>query len=425
MVRAVDQADSVAMGAALPSAAVEESRNPFRTPAYRTYFAAVICGAMGVGIQIVTVPLFIRDRVSVDNRELLIGLALICQLLPQAVLILVGGVAADRLQRHRIITRVWVLASLVSLVYVGLAGWDVGAIWPVFILGAVIGSLDAFGQPARFSMPPQILPRSQVQNGIILNTVAFMAAFQFLGPSIGGLLADFANLTVAFAAEVVFLLIGAMLISRVRVAKPVPTGKSVLGDLADGLNYVRRSKTILALLGMQLIPGLFFMGPFRVTLVGFVEDVLHASDRFVGLLSGGFGIGTLLGSLLLTMVVIRRRGLVLTFAPIPGGVIFILYGLSTDVWLSLALMFAWGLSAAIFINMVTPLLQEAADPAMLGRVMSVSSLCFSISIPLGLAQAAVISTVWSPETAALVSGGISAGIGVLTAIALSPVRRLR
>ena len=68
----------------------ELTRNPFRTSAYRRYFAAVVCGAMGVGIQVVTVPLFVRDRVSADNRELLIGLALICQLLPQAVLILGG-----------------------------------------------------------------------------------------------------------------------------------------------------------------------------------------------------------------------------------------------------------------------------------------------------------------------------------------------
>jgi hypothetical protein len=295
----------------------------------------------------------------------------------------------------------------------------------VFILGAVIGSLDAFGQPARFSMPPQILPRAQVQNGLILNTVAFMAAFQFLGPSVGGLLADLANLETAFAAEVGFLLVGALLISGVHVPKPVPTGKSVLGDLADGVRYVRHSGVILALLAMQLMPGLLLIGPFRVTIVGMVRDVFEESDRFVGLLSGGFGIGALLGSIALTLLVVRRRGLVLCLAPIPGGLILIAYGFSTDVMLALGIMFAWGLSAAVFINMVTPLLQEASDPAMLGRVMSVSSLCFAIAVPLGLAQAAVISTIWSPEAALVTSGVVCTALGVLTALFLGPVKRLR
>lgn len=411
--------------AALAPAEVELSRNPFRTPAYRRYFAAVVCGAMGVGIQVVTVPLFIRDRVSADNRELLIGLALICQLLPQALLILVGGVAADRFRRHRIITRVWSVAALVSLVYVALAVSDASAVWPVFILGAVIGSLDAFGQPARFSMPPQILPRQQVQNGIILNTVAFMAAFQFLGPSAGGLLSDFFNLATAFAAEVAFLVAGALLISRVQVPSPVPTGKSILGDLADGLGYVRRSPAIMALLAMQLLPGLLLIGPFRVTIVGMVQDVFHESDKFVGLLSGAFGSGALGGSIALTMLLIRRRGLVLCMAPIPGGLILIGYGLSTDIWVAVGLMVAWGLSAAVFINMVTPLLTETADPARLGRVMSVSSLCFAISIPLGLAHASVVSTIWSPEAALVASGVVCAALGVLCVIFLAPVRRLR
>jgi MFS transporter, ENTS family, enterobactin (siderophore) exporter len=415
-------------GGAAPAMSVpgapEATRNPFATTAYRWYWAAVVCGAMGVGIQVVTVPLFIRDRVGGGDRELIIAMALIAQTVPAACLMLVGGVAADRLQRQRIMTRVWLAGSAVSVIYVALSGADVSVIWPVFILGAVIGSLDAFGQPARFSMPPQILPQSQVQNGIILNTVAFMAAFQFLGPSIGGLLADFANLTVAFGAEVVFLLTGALLATRVHVPAPVPTGKSVLHDLTDGLSYVRRNRTLVALLGLQLLPGLLLIGPFRVTAVAIVQDVLGQSDRYVGFLSGGFGIGTLGGSLVLTGLRLRRRGLILCASPIAGGLIFLIYGLSGSVWLSLAMMIPWGLSAAVHINMVTPLIQERSSPQMLGRVMSMSSLAFAISTPLGFAHSGLVSNFWSPEASVIMSGSIFAAIGLLSVLFLRPVRSL-
>ena len=410
---------------ATPLAGSTISRNPFATVKYRWYWAAVVCGGMGVGIQIVTIPLFIRDRVGADHRELIIAAALIAQTVPAALLMLLGGVAADRFSRNRIMIRVWMTASLVSVTYVFLTAAGFHHIWPVFILGAVVGSLDAFGQPARQSMAPQILPREQIQNGFILNTVAFMSAFQFLGPTIGGFLADFFNLSVAFSAEVIFLLIGALLATRVRAPKPEPTGKSVFADLGDGLAYVAHRKTIIALLMLQLLPGLLLIGPFRVTAVGMVEDVLHASDRYVGLLSGFFGAGVILGSVALTFVRIRRRGLLLCAAPIFGGAVLLAYGLSEQLALSLALMLPWGLSAAIFINMVTPLIQEQTEPQMLGRVMSMSSLAFAIATPLGFLQSGLIANFWGPQEALIFSGVVITVIGVLAVLLLQPVKRLR
>ena len=415
--------------AAIPAphgAAPEEapSRNPFRTATYRWWWAATICGAMGVGIQVVTVPLFVRDRVSEDNRSIVIAAALMAQAVPAAILMLFGGVVADRIERRRIITRVYLIAGIVSVAYVFVTGFNVQQVWPVFILGAVVGSTDAFGQPARMSMAPQILSRAQLQNGIILGTVAFMASFQFLGPTVGGLLADYGNLTVAFSAEVIFLLLAALIATRISTDTPVPTGKSVFGDLKDGLSYVKGQPVLLALLSMQLLPGLFLIGPFRVTAVLIVQDVLHEPDRFVGFLSGGFGIGVLAGSMALTMLKLNRRGLILCASPMLGGLIFVAYGLSGNIWLSLALMVPWGLSAAIFINMVTPLLQENSSMPMLGRVMSMSSLAFQVATPLGFAHSGVVSKFGGPDVSVIVSGVIFAAIGVLCVVFLRPVRRL-
>ena len=412
--------------AAIPATAslADEGRNPFRTARFRWWWAATICGAMGVGIQVVTVPLFVRDRVPEDQRAIAIAFALICQTVPAAILMLIGGVVADRVERRRIIMRVYAVAAVASLAYVFISGLDVQAIWPVFILGAVIGSVDAFGQPARVSMAPQILPRAQVQNGLILGTVAFMAAFQFLGPAIGGILADGPGLTAAFTAEVIFLAIAVLLISRVPTDAPVPTGKNIRGDLADGLSYVRRSVPVKALLFMQFLPGLLLIGPFRVTAVLLVEDVLRVSDKFVGFLSGGFGIGVLSGSILMTMIRLRRRGWLLCAAPIPGAIIFVAYGLSEEVALSLALMVPWGWSAALFINMATPLLQEQSSPQMLGRVMSMSNLAFAIATPLGLLQSGIIASVWGPQESIIVSGIVFGLIGIGCVLFLRPVRDL-
>ncbi|HNM77277.1 MAG TPA: MFS transporter, partial [Tepidiformaceae bacterium] len=73
----------------------EESRNPFAVMGYRLWWAASIVAGTGVGIQAVTVPLFIRDRVADDQRATLIAAALICQTIPGALFALIGGVVAD------------------------------------------------------------------------------------------------------------------------------------------------------------------------------------------------------------------------------------------------------------------------------------------------------------------------------------------
>ncbi len=383
-----------------------------------------VIGAMGVGIQLVTVPLFVRDRVSEDHRAIAISLALVCQMLPSAVLLLVGGVIADRIERRRIMIRVYIVAAAVSCVYVFLSKADFSGIWPVFFLGATIGAVDAFGQPARISMAPAILPQAQLQNGIILSTVAFMAAGMFMGPAVGGLLADGAGLTVAFSAEVAFLVIAALLSTRIGTDKPVPTGKTIRGDLVDGLRYVRGASALKWLLLFQMVPGLFLIGPFRVTAVLMVNDVLAEPDKYVGLFSACFGVGVLMGSFLMTLRHIPNRGKVLCGAPILGGVTFIAYAASEMVTLSMAILVFWGLGAAIFINLATPLIQEASSRPMIGRVMSMSNLAFAIATPLGLIQSGLLASAFGPQVAVTVSGVVCTVIGVLALIFLKPVRSL-
>ncbi|WBL35246.1 MFS transporter [Tepidiforma flava] len=99
------------------------SRNPFTVAKYRAWWFASVAAGMGVGIQAVTVPLFIRDRVAEDQRAAAIAAALICQTLPGAALALLGGVVADRVERRRVLVRTYqIVAAAVSLVYVALAG---------------------------------------------------------------------------------------------------------------------------------------------------------------------------------------------------------------------------------------------------------------------------------------------------------------
>jgi hypothetical protein len=82
------------------------------------------------------------------------------------------------------------------------------------------------------------------------------------------------------------------------------------------------------------------------------------------------------------------------------------------------------LGPAVFINLVSALLQENSSPAMMGRVMSMYSLAFTASIPLGNLQAGIITNQWGPQTAILIGGLCATSIGLLSLLFLQPVRRL-
>ena len=378
----------------------------------------------GVGIQSVTVPLFVRDRVDVDDRGLAIAAALMVQTLPGAFLALVGGAVADRVERRLILLRTYSVAALVSTVYVLLCAVDVRSIWPVFPLAAIVGSAGAFTNPARQSMLPQLLARGQIQNGVIFGTMGFMASLQFLGPSLGGVLAEVQGLAVAFGVETVLLLIGAAAFSRIRTPLPEPTQASVLSDLKEGLRYVAREPVLRGLLLMGPVVGVFFIGPFAVTVPITVPDVFGESDRWVGFLWGSFGAGVFSGSLALTLRPQRQRGLLACLSILLGGVVLLLYGLTRDLAVAVGLLFAWGAGASLFMNYVVVLLQENAEPRMMGRVMSMYSLVFFASMPLGYAQAGFVTTHFGPETTLVGSGAAAALIGVACLVLLAPVRRL-
>ena len=402
-----------------------ESRNPFGNRDYRAWLTATVAAALGVGVQIAVVPLFIGARVEADERAAAIAGALIIQTLPGVFLTLLGGVVADRIEPRPLLFRATAVAATIAGVYVALSAADVTIVWPVFALSAMVGAVAAFEQPARQGVLPQMVTRPQLQNGVIIGNMGFLAAGQFGGPALGGLVGGGAGLTAAFALQTGLLALGALLFLGIGRYEPrAAERRAAREDLAEGLRYVRGSRNIIGLLALAAMPGVFYAGPLQVNMLLMVEDVLELPTSWVGILFGAFGAGMFVSSALMTLRPLPRRGLLLALSPVLGGPLLALFGLSETPWLSVLMLIAIGPAAAVFMNLSLALLQEQTEQAVMGRVMGVYSLMFVISSPIGFAQTGLVTSLAGPQASTVASALAGSVIGVVLLIWL-PVRKLR
>jgi len=260
-----------------------------------------------------------------------------------------------------------------------------------------------------------------------MGTLAYVATGQVLGPALAGFLADGPGLTIAFAAEVVLLAVGAAFFFAMPsypLTKVTAAHASVREGLAEGLRYARQTPIVPGLMFLVVVPGVFFAGPLDVTIVLVVEDVLHESDKWIGILLGSFGLGIVTNLIILTIWQLPRRGLLLTIMPIVGGFIFAGYGLSESPYLSAFLLGLFGMGAAVFMGYAITLLQENVAEEMMGRVMSMYTLGFTLAIPIGLAQAGIVAHIWGPQTSLVASGIAAVLLGIVGLVLAKPVREL-
>ena len=401
-----------------------ESRNPLVNRDYRAWLTASVVVSLAVGIQVVAVPLFIRDRVEPDERAAAIAGALMIQELPGVLLTVFGCVLADRMEARLILVRATAVAAVAAGVYLVLSAASVTILWPVFVLSGVIGAVAAFEQPARMGVLPLIVSRPQLQNAVIVGNVAFLAASDFAGPALGGLVAGLWGLTASFSLETGLLVAGALLFLLLRGYRPEPVEqRSIRGDLVEGFRYVLRSPAILGLLVLSAMLGVFFGGPITVTMLLIVEDVLKLGDYWVGILFATFGAGMIISSGLMTAWPLPRRGLLVAVTPVLAAPPLIVFGLSETPWLTVVALLAIGPPAAIFMNLGLALLQENTPQPFMGRVMGVYSLMFAASMPIGIAHTGLVSTLWGPQVS-IVGSSIAGGIAGLALLIWSPIRKL-
>ena len=325
---------------------------------------------------------------ELTGDPLSLGLVGLSEAVPFLALTLVGGWAADRVDRR------WLaLASLLAIA--GSGAWlltaslgPVHSPLPLYGAQALAGLGRAFFRPASASLGTELVPRDQYQNAASWRSSIFHSAM-ILGPAAGGALIALGGPQLAYAVEMGLLGVGlaALLAVAPRPRPPAPRRHPV-AEIADGVRFVFREPLLLGALSLDLFAVLF--GGATALLPVFARDVLHVGEVGFGLLRAAPAVGSVATSLLLARFGhFRRAGRAMLVCVALFGATWIAFAFSRSYALSIGLLVAGGAFDAVSVVLRSTLVQTFTPPGMMGRVSAVNSLFIGSSNELGAFESGV------------------------------------
>lgn len=382
----------------------------FRHQGYRHYwFARQLISAerqmvaVAIGWQIYDLA---RETRSVEESAFLLGLVGLAQFLPVLLLSLVGGQAADRLNRKMIL----VVSNLIRLLIIGVlftASFYPAeiAIPAIFMAAVLTGGVNAFTPAAANSLYPTLIPRDELPLAIVWNSLGFQTAAMF-GPAIGGFLyIGGPQLVYGMGAVLVVIAVTSLLTARTPAHVP---NKQVRGlaMVFEGLRYVRDNKIVLGSISLDLV--VVFFGGVTALLPVFARDVLHIGTEGLGFLRAAPAIGAGLVALMLAVKPFNRRvGFWMLSAIGVYGMAMLGFALSPYFWLSMLMLAITGAADMVSMYVRSSVMQLATPDGMRGRVSSVSFIFVSASNELGEFESGVAARFLGPVGAVLLGGVVS------------------
>ncbi|MFV0136563.1 MFS transporter [Streptomyces sp. HMX87] len=356
------------------------------------------------------------------------GLVTAVSAVPRALLMLGGGVVADRLGPRRVVIGSDAVRCAAVLAAAALLFATSPGLWPLVLLALVFGAVDAVFLPAVGALPPRLtgkaqLARVQGMRGLAIRFASVVGApLGGLGVAVGGPAAAFALAGLLIAASVPLLVSVRMRELPPDDEHPPAAGTTTAWrDLVDGLGHIRRHPVLAPLLVVIALGDLGFVGPLNIGLT-LLADQRGWGASGVGWVLGGFGAGAGVAALLLT---VRGRvphaGYAVGGAIIPGaaaiGALAHVPGLAAAVGTAVLVGLLTGLSGAL----CGALLQTQAAPAYLGRVSAVAGIVSLGVTPLSMPLSAAAIGVWGTGPVFAVSA-VVCGLGGAVALCAPALR---
>lgn len=365
---------------------------------FKLFFWGQLASLLGTWIQNLALGWLVY---RITGSAVMLGVIGFAGQIPSLVITPLAGVYADRINRRNVLIAVQSVAMVMAFLMAWLTLTGRVEVWHLIVIASINGIALGFDTPFRHSFLLDLVgDKALLQNAIALNSTLINSA-RFVGPMLGGFLIAIIGEGFCFLINGVsfWAVIIALIAINVSV-KPVTTAKkSIFTDLSEGLKYSYKTIQIRYLLLLVFASSLFGL-PFQVFLPYFASDVLNGSSQLLGILTGFFGAGALVGAISLTYKSstngIIKNIIVAAFIFSLGLMVF---SLSNNAILSFAALPFVGYGMIILFASTNTYLQTFAESDKRGRVISLYGMSFMGITPIGsLLLGSISSTITVPIT---------------------------
>lgn len=381
---------------------------------FRRLWLGQTISTIGDRMVIVVLALYVTERTGNPAQ---VGVVLAAYTAPLVILLLIGGVWADRLPRQRIMIATDLIRFALHAVLAVLILSGAPSIALIALFEAVFGAAEAFFRPAAAGLVPQTVPEEHIQTAAALNSGSFSAA-ELLGPAIGTALFVGVGAGWAFALDASTFVVSAALLLFVRARErgaPAPPA-SLATDLRRGFREVRSRAWVWVTVSIFSLGLMIGLAPW-ITLGPTIARQHYGAASFFGVLSALWGAGNVIGAGIGLRWRPRRPMRTGLLACLGWPAFMVLFGLGASRPIVMLGAVSAGLGIAVFAIVWETSLAQRIPPQALSRVSSYDWMGSLALIPVGYLGAGLLARSVSPSTVVLVGGIALLG---LIAIGLAP-----
>jgi len=336
---------------------------------YRYLWTGTLMMSTGQWVQQVTLGWLVYD---LTGNSMLLGALNGLRALPFLVTGPMAGVAADRMDRRKLLLYTqWVL--IITAILMGaLVASPFLHVWHIFLFTLITGVAWTITEPVRMSMIPSVVPKRDLANAIALNSGGFNL-MKVIGPALGGaMIAWFGAADNFFVQGIAYTGVLAMIyLMNIPPHRADAKRATAFANLKEGVAYVWSTPAVLALMMLAYVPRVFAV-PYQTLMPVFQKDVLHVGPEGLGLLMAAPGVGAVIAVLTLASLGhrIKRQGLLLVGSIVILGFFLIVFSQLTSLPLALITLVIAGAFQMFFLASTATMLQLVVPDELRGRVMS-------------------------------------------------------
>lgn len=314
------------------------------------------------------------------------GVIMFAGFIPSLLVAPFAGVLIDRINKFRAMILVQTIFMIGAFALAALTLAGVVKVWHIVVLSILMGITNAVDIPLRQSFVIQLVDDSQdLGNTISLNSSSFNLA-RLIGPAVAGLLIASVGEGICFLINAIsyIAVIWALFMMKINYKQNRKSTKlNMVSEFVEGFKYVLESiqiRTIIAYLGIACLIGM----SYPVIMPVYVKEILHGEADTLGFLMSASGIGALIGALYLAgrkTVLGLEKWICIASLSISFGLIGLSF--TSSIFTSMGLMFFTGMGMVVIIAACNTMIQHLVDDDKRGRVMSIYTMAFMGTAPIG------------------------------------------